>query len=350
LDESSAPSSSKSEAEYVSFFSRLRSAGSLPVEGYLPGFDGATGWLNSLPLNAADLQGKVVLVDFWTYTCINWLRTLAYVRAWAERYETQGLVVVGVHTPEFPFERDVENVRQAVKDMAVGYPVALDSEYAIWQAFANRFWPAVYIADADGRIRHHQFGEGGYAECEMVIQRLLSESGRDNVPRDLASVAPAGLEAQADWASITSPETYLGYEQARGLASAGGAVLDQTHPYVAPDRLNLNHWALAGDWTIERRASVLDRVGGRILFRFHARDLHLVMGPRQRGASVPFRVLIDGQPPGEAHGLDVDKQGSGTVTQQRLYQLLRQPGTITDRTFEITFLAPGAEAYVFTFG
>ena len=332
----------------MSFFSRLRSAGSLPVEGHLPGFDRATGWLNSPPLSAADLQGKVVLVDFWTYTCINWLRTLAYVRAWAEKYQDEGLVVVGVHTPEFPFERDIDNVRKAVKDMAVEYPVALDSDYGIWQAFANRFWPAVYIADAEGRIRHHQFGEGGYAECEMVIQRLLSESGRHTVPHDLVSIAPDSFEAQADWASLKSPETYLGYEQARGYAS--DPVIDQTYNYVAPDRLNLNHWALAGDWTIERRSSVLDRAGGRILFRFHARDIHLVMGPRPRGASVAFRVLIDGEPPGDAHGLDVDEQGRGTVAQQRLYQLLRQPGTITDRTFEITFLAPGVEAYVFTFG
>jgi thiol-disulfide isomerase/thioredoxin len=334
----------------MSFFSNLRTAGSLPVEGHLSSFEGATGWLNSRPLSAADLQGKVVLVDFWTYTCINWLRALAYLRAWAEKYQDQGLVVVGVHTPEFPFERDVDNVRQAVQDMAVGYPVALDSDYAIWQAFANRFWPAVYIADAEGRIRHHQFGEGGYAECEMVIQRLLIESGRDSVPRHLVSVAQDGLEAQAAWASLKSPETYLGYEQARGFASHDSAALDQTHNYVAPYRLNLNHWALAGDWTLERRASVLDRAGGRILFRFHARDIHLVMGPRPRGGSVPFRILIDGEPPGDAHALDTDEQGRGTVTQQRLYQMVRQPGTITDRTFETTFLAPGVEIYVFTFG
>jgi thiol-disulfide isomerase/thioredoxin len=231
----------------MTFFRNLRTAGSLPVEGHLPGFDGATGWLNSPPLSAADLQGKVVLVDFWTYTCINWLRTLAYIRAWAEKYQDQGLVVIGVHTPEFPFERDVENVRQAAKDMAVRYPVALDSDYAIWQAFANRFWPAVYIADAEGRIRHHQFGEGGYAECEMVIQRLLGEAGRDNVPHELVSVAPDGLEVQADWASLASPETYLGYEQARGFTSSPReAALDQTHNYLPPDRLNLNHWALTG--------------------------------------------------------------------------------------------------------
>jgi thiol-disulfide isomerase/thioredoxin len=334
----------------MSFFSKLRTAGSLPVEGHLPGFDGATGWLNSPPLIAADLDAKVVLVDFWTYTCINWLRTLAYVRAWAERYADQGLVVVGVHTPEFPFERDVDNVRQAVKDMTVAYPVAIDSDYAIWQAFANRFWPAIYIADAEGRIRHHQFGEGGYAECEMVIQRLLRDSGRDTVPHDLVSVVPTGLEAQADWASLRSPETYLGYEHARSFASPGDAVLDQTRNYVAPDRLNLNHWALAGDWTLERRASVLDRTDGRILFRFHARDVHLVMGPRPPETSVRFRVLIDGEPPGDSHGLDTDEQGRGTVDQQRLYQLIRQPGSINDRTFAITFLGPGVEAYVFTFG
>ncbi len=221
----------------MSFFSNLRTAGSLPVEGHLPGFEGATGWLNSPPLSTADLQGKVVLVDFWTYTCINWLRTLAYLRAWAEKYQDQGLVVVGVHTPEFPFEREVDNVRQAVQDMAIRYPVAIDSEYAIWQAFANRFWPAIYIADAQGRIRHHQFGEGGFAECEMVIQRLLGESGRDTLPHDLVSVAPSGFEALADWASLESPETYLGYEQARGLASLSDPVLDQTHTYVAPDSL-----------------------------------------------------------------------------------------------------------------
>jgi thiol-disulfide isomerase/thioredoxin len=334
----------------MSFFRNLRTAGSLPVEGHLPGFDGATGWLNSPPLSAADLQGKVVLVDFWTYTCINWLRTLAFIRGWAERYADLGLVVVGVHTPEFPFERDVDNVRQAVKDMTVHYPVALDSDYAIWQAFGNRFWPAIYIADSEGRIRHHQFGEGGYTECEMVIQRLLGESGRDTLPHDLVSHAPSGFEAQADWASLGSPETYLGYEQARGFASPGDAVLDQTHAYVAPDRLNLNHWALAGDWTLERRASVLDRAEGRILFRFHARDVHLVMGPRPRETSVPFRVLIDGELPGDSHGLDTDEQGRGTVDQQRLYQLIRQPGSINDCAFEITFVAPGVETYVFTFG
>jgi thiol-disulfide isomerase/thioredoxin len=334
----------------VSLFGSLRSGGSLPVEGHLPGFGGATGWLNSPPLSDADLQGKVVLADFWTYTCINWLRTLAYVRAWAERYEDQGLVVVGVHTPEFPFERDVDNVRRAVSDLRVGYPVALDSDYAVWQAFANHYWPAVYIADAEGRIRHHHFGEGGYAECEMVVQRLLREAGRDDVAGDVVAVAPEGFEAQADWTNLQSGETYLGYEQGRSFASPGRPTPDEPHAYTAPDTLNLNQWALSGDWTIERRACVANAADARVAFRFHARDVNLVMGPRDRGASVPFRVLVDGEPPGDAHGLDVDEQGDGTLAEQRLHQLVRQPGPIADRTFELTFLAPGAEAYVFTFG
>ena len=336
----------------MNLFGRHRNAqaASLPSEGHLPGFEGATGWLNSPPLSPADLRGKVVLVDFWTYTCINWLRTLGYVRAWAEKYEGQGLVVVGVHTPEFPFERDIDNVRWAVKDMTVEYPVALDSDYAVWRAFSNRYWPAVYIADAEERIRHHQFGEGGYEECERVIQQLLREAGRDGVGDDLVSVADDGFEAQADWTNLESPETYLGYEQTQNFASPGGAELDEARSYVVPDRLRLNQWALSGDWTIERGASVLNGADGQIAFRFHARDVHLVMGPRSPGTSVPFRVLVDGEPPGAAHGLDVDQQGHGTVVQQRLYQLIRERGSITDRTFEITFLDPGAEAYAFTFG
>jgi thiol-disulfide isomerase/thioredoxin len=320
------------------------------TQGALPSLDGATGWLNSPPLTAAGLRGKVVLVDFWTYTCINWLRTLGFVRAWAEKYEDRGLVVVGVHTPEFPFERDVENVRQAVSDMAVEYPIALDSDYAIWRAFSNRYWPAVYIADAQGRVRHHQFGEGQYEECERVIQRLLREAGGEGIGDDLVSVAADGFEAQADWTNLRSPETYLGYEQAQNFASPGGAEPNEPRSYAAPDSLKLNHWALSGDWTIETRASVLNRADGRIAFRFHARDVHLVMGPRTRGTSVSFRVLADGEPPGDAHGLDVDEQGHGTLFQPRLYQLIRERGSVTDRTFEITFLAPGVEAYVFTFG
>jgi len=258
-------------------------------------------------------------------------------------------VVVGVHTPEFPFERDVDNVRDAAKDMAVEYPVALDSDYAIWRAFSNRYWPAVYIADAQGKIRHHHFGEGGYEECERIIQQLLGEAGGVPVGDDLVPVAGEGFEAQADWANLESPETYLGYEQAQNFASSDGAGLDEPRTYVVPDPLKLNQWALSGEWTIARGASVLNQADGTISFRFHARDVHLVMGPRSRGTSVPFRVLVDGEPPGAAHGLDVDEQGRGTLVQQRLYQLIREPRSITDRTLEITFLAP-CEAYAFTFG
>jgi thiol-disulfide isomerase/thioredoxin len=313
-------------------------AASLPSEGRLAEFDGATGWLNSSPLSPAGLRGKVVLVDFWTYTCINWLRTLGYVRAWAERYEEHGLVVIGVHTPEFPFERDPDNVRQAARDMNVRYPIAVDSAYGVWDAFGNRYWPAVYIADAEGRIRHHHFGEGGYEECERVVQRLLRDAGSDGIGDDLVSVSLEGLEVQADWANLESPETYLGSQQGERRVEAG------------PDALKLNQWALAGDWAVERGASILNAAGGSIAFRFHARDVHLVMSPGARGTSVPFEVHVDGEPPGDAHGTDVDEQGRGTLSQQRLYQLVRQRGSITDRTFEITFLAVGAEAYAFTFG
>jgi thiol-disulfide isomerase/thioredoxin len=336
----------------VSWLGGLRHTGPAPLstEGHLPGFDGATGWLNSPPLTAADLRGKVVLVDFWTYTCINWLRTLAYVRAWSEKYEGLGLVVVGVHTPALLFERDADNVREAAKEMRVEYPIALDSDYAVWRAFGNRYWPAVYIADAEGRIRHHQFGEGHYDECERVIQELLREAGVEGVRDELVSVAPTGFEAQADWTNLESPETYLGYEQAQNFASPGGAAFDESRTYAVPDSLMLNRWALSGDWTIERGASVLNRADGAIAFRYHARDVHLVMRQQERGTSVPFRVLLDGEPPGDARGLDVDEQGDGTLVQPRLYQLIRKQGPVANRTFEITFLAPGVEAYVFTFG
>jgi thiol-disulfide isomerase/thioredoxin len=320
----------------------------LTAEGHLPGFDGATGWLNSPPLRSDDVAGRVVLVDFWTYTCINWLRTLGYVRAWHEKYRDQGLVVVGVHTPEFPFERDLDNVRWAAEDMRVEYPIAIDSDYGVWRAFANHYWPAVYLADTEGRIRHHHFGEGGYEECERVIQSLLREAGANDVPDDLVSVADEGFEAQADWATLQSPESYLGYQQAQNFAGEPG--YDEQRTYVVPDRLQLNQWALSGDWTIERGASVLNQAGGRIAFRFHARDVNLVLGPPSRGVAVSFRVRVDGDPPGAAHGLDVDEDGRGTVAKQRLYQLIREPRSITDRTFEITFLAPGVEAYAFTFG
>jgi thiol-disulfide isomerase/thioredoxin len=328
----------------VSLFSKLR------IQTQLPSFEGATGWLNSEPLTAEGLRGKVVLVDFWTYTCINWLRTLGYIRAWAEKYGDQGLVVVGVHTPEFPFEADADNVRWAAKDMNVAYPIALDPNYAVWRAFDNNYWPAVYIADAEGRIRHSHFGEGGYEECEMAIQMLLRETGRDGVPDDLVSVADEGFEAQADWHSLGSPETYLGYEQAQNFASTDRAEFDEPHEFGVPERLERNQWALSGNWTLGPGASVLNQADGRIAFRFHARDVHLVMGPPARDTSVSFRVLVDGEAPATAHGLDVDEQGHGTLAQQRLHQLVRQQGPITDRTFEITFLAPDVEAYCFTFG
>ena len=322
----------------------------LPVEGHLPGFDGATGWVNSEPLTAADLRGRVVLVDFWTYTCINWLRTLPYVRAWAHKYQDRGLVVVGVHTPEFDFEHDLDNVRRAVKDLRVDYPVVVDNDYAIWSAFDNHYWPALYVVDAQGRIRHHRFGEGGYEESEMILQQLLAEAGIGGIGQDLVSIDPGGVEAAADWASLRSPENYLGYERTQNFASSNGAVLETPHVYAASPRLRLNHWALAGDWTVKRQAIMLNGVEGRIAYRFHARDVHLVMGPAAPGASVRFRVLLDGQPPGAAHGTDVDDQGYGTVTEPRLYQLIRQPGPITERTFEATFLDPGVQAYAFTFG
>ncbi len=321
----------------------------LPVEGRLPGFDGASGWLNSEPLEVADLRGKVVVVDFWTYTCINWLRTLGYLRGWAEKYREHGLVVVGVHTPEFPFERDVDNVRQAAKEMRVEYPIALDPDYAVWTAFSNRYWPAAYFADAEGRIRNHQFGEGEYEMCERVIQQLLREAGRDDAPGDFVSPPNDGVEDQADWTNVESPETYLGIQQGHNFASPGGANINERRAYSLPEKLRLNSWALSGDWTVESRASLLDEAGGEIAFRFHARDVNLVLRSRT-GESVPFRVLVDDSAPGDSHGVDTDTEGNGVLVQPRLYQLVRQQGAIVDRTFEITFLEPGVEAYVFTFG
>jgi thiol-disulfide isomerase/thioredoxin len=327
-------------------FGLIRPAGDV----VMPSLGGAAAWLNSPPLTAADLRGKVVLVDFWTYTCINWLRTLPHVRAWAEKYEDYGLVVVGVHTPEFPFEHDLANVRRAAQDMRLAYPVAIDNEYAIWNAFDNHYWPALYFIDATGRIRHHSFGEGDYERSEETIQRLLDDAGLGGFGRELASVDARGIEAAADWDDLRTGETYLGYQQAENFASPGGAAPDERRVYAAPARLGLNQWALAGDWTVGQRAAMLNAANGRIAFRFHARDLHLVMGPPARGTSVRFRVLIDGGPPGAAHGGDTDEQGRGTVSDQRLYQLIRQPQPIMDRQFEIEFLDAGVEAFAFTFG
>jgi thiol-disulfide isomerase/thioredoxin len=322
----------------------------LPIEGELPSLGGATGWLNSPPLTPDGLRGRVVLVDVWTYTCINWLRTLPYVRAWADKYKEQGLVVIGVHSPEFAFEKNVDNVRRAAKDMRVNYPIAIDSDFAIWRALKNEYWPALYIVDAQGRVRHHQFGEGEYEQSERIIQQLLSEAGNSGIGHDLVSVDPRGAEAPADWSNLKSPENYVGYDRTENFASPGGAVLDKPRVYAAPARLKLNGWALLGDWTIRKPSTVLNKPNGRIAYRFHARDLHLVMGPEARGTSVRFRVLIDGKPPGAAHGADVDDQGNGTVTEQRMYQLIRQPKPIADRQFEIEFLESGVEAFAFTFG
>ncbi|TMA72519.1 MAG: thioredoxin family protein [Deltaproteobacteria bacterium] len=322
----------------------------LPVEGELPSFGGASGWLNSQPLTKDGLRGKVVLVDFWTYTCINWLRTLPYVRAWAGKYKEQGLVVIGVHTPEFRFEKDLDNVRRAVKDRKIDFPVAIDNDYGVWRAFDNHYWPALYLIDAQGRIRHHQFGEGGYERTERIIQQLLGEAGSSGIGDHLAAVEARGVEAEADWPDLKSPENYLGHERTENFVSPGGAALDKRRVYAAPARLKLNDWALSGDWTVKRDAVALNKGNGRIAYRFHARDLHLVMAPAARGSSVRFRILVDGQPPGAAHGTDVDDEGNGTVSGQRLYQLIRQPNPIADRLFEIEFLDPGVEAFAFTFG
>jgi thiol-disulfide isomerase/thioredoxin len=316
----------------------------------MPSLGGAAGWLNSPPLTVAGLRGKVVIVDFWTYTCINWLRQLPYVRAWAEKYKEQGLVVIGVHSPEFAFEKNGDNVRRAVTELKVGYPVAIDSDHRIWRAFKNNVWPALYFVDAQGRIRHHQFGEGGYEQSEAMIQQLLAEAGLRDGAHDRVAVSPQGVEAAADWGRLKSPENYVGYERTEGFASPGGALQDTRRMYTVPARLRLNQWALSGEWTIGPEATMLNKANGRIAYRFHARDLHLVMGPAARGTTVRFRVLVDGQPPGTAHGGDIDGQGHGTVREQRLYQLIRQPGPIAERQFEIEFLDPGIEAFAFTFG
>jgi thiol-disulfide isomerase/thioredoxin len=322
----------------------------LPSEGNVSSFDGAIGWLNSAPLTGAGLRGKVILVQFWTYTCINWLRTLPYVRGWAEKYKDQGLVVIGVHTPEFSFEHNVDNVVQAANDMRVDYPVAIDNDYAIWNAFANNYWPALYFVDAMGRIRHHYYGEGAYEESERVIQRLLSEAGANGIGPGLVTAVARGAEVAADWDDLGSPESYLGLARTENFASSGGVSRNNSRAYAAPTQLTINQWALVGNWTLENEAVVLNEVNGRIVYQFHARDLHLVMGPVTKGTSSRFRVLLDGLPPGAAHGFDVDDQGNGTVTEQRLYQLIRQPMPVAERRFEIEFLDSGLAAYAFTFG
>jgi len=309
----------------------------------MPTLGGATGWLNSEPLGPAELRGHAVLVNFWTLTCINWLRQEPYVRTWSRAYLDDGLIVVGVHTPEFSFEHEIDRVRQATKDRAIDYPVAVDSDYAIWSEFDNHYWPALYFIDDDGIVRDRHFGEGRYEQSERVIQRLLG------IERELVSVEGVGVEAEADWDQLLSPESYVGYARAERFASPNGGALDERHAYELPKRLAFNHWALAGEWTLDREKAVLHQAGGSIAYRFDARDVHLVLSTGAR-APIPFRVLLDGEVPGASHGVDVDENGSGLLTAGRLYQLIRQPRDVRERTIEITFLEPGAEAFVFTFG
>jgi cytochrome c biogenesis protein CcdA/thiol-disulfide isomerase/thioredoxin len=323
---------------------------SLPVEGRLPALSGAVQWLNSPPLTAADLRGKVVLVDFWTYSCINCLRTLPYVKAWSKKYHDQGLVVIGVHAPEFAFEHDIGNVKRATRDLGVDYPVAMDNNFAIWRALGNQYWPALYFVDAEGRVRHHQFGEGGYAKSEDVIRQLLAESGQGNVPVATGDTVASGSQAAPDLKDLLSNETYIGYKEAEGFASSDGVLADKVRTYATPARISLNDWGLDGDWNIGPEQASLAGSSGKIVYRFHARDLHLVMGSASDSKPVRFRVTIDGAAPGPAHGADVAADGTGTVSGQRLYQLVRQTGEIRDRTFAIEFLDPGVKAYAFTFG
>jgi thiol-disulfide isomerase/thioredoxin len=317
----------------------------LSTEGHVPSLDGATEWLNSEPLTPADLRGHVVAFDFWTFTCINWIRTAPYRRAWYEKYRDQGFVLIGVHTPEFPFERDVDSIRTHIEEMRIAYPVAVDSDYEIWRAFANNYWPALYVADAEGTIRFHRYGEEGYEESERAIQELL------DLPRtDPVVVETAGVEAPADWGTLQSPETYLGVERGERFASPGGATVEEPGTYETPSELALNRWALSGEWTLGSKASRLNGAGGSLAYRFRARDVNLVMGPARDGDPIRFRVRIDGGEPGAARGVDIDEAGDGTAPDRRMYQLVRQPGDVGEHTFEIEFLDAGMETYVFTFG
>jgi thiol-disulfide isomerase/thioredoxin len=334
----------------VPFIRDLGAASKTPSDRELRSIDAASEWINSPPLTASELRGKVVLVEFWTYTCINWLRAEPYVRAWAEKYRDQGLVVIGVHTPEFTFEQRIDNVRRAAKDLKVQYPIVIDNDYRIWRGFRNQAWPAFYFVDAQGRVRYRHFGEGDYERSEQWLQQLLAEAGHDLISRELVSVEGRGVEAAADWNSLRTPETYVGYQRTANFASPGGALPDKRRVYEAPERLRLNHWALTGSWTVGQEFTRLNDANGRVVFRFHARDLHLVMGLPAPGNAVRFRVLVDGRPPGSARGLDVDEDGYGSVAEQRMYQLIRQPPPITDHLFEIQFMQPGVEVFAFTFG
>ena len=323
----------------------------LPVEGRMPALDGATLWLNSPPLTPEQLRGKVVLIDFWTYSCINCLRAMPYVKAWTQKYAAQGLVVIGIHTPEFAFEKVPDNVRRAMRELGIAYPVALDNDYKVWRAFSNQYWPAHYFIDVQGRIRHHHFGEGSYDRSEKVIQQLLAEAGRCDVPAGTVDPRAGGAQAAADFAKVRSPETYTGYSRGNNFAATPLPVkFDRPAEYRTSSDLTLNQWGLKGRWTVGPEKSALERAGGRIVFRFHARDLHLVLAPGPGATPVRFRVTLDGKPPGGDRGMDVDAQGVGTVTTERLYQLIRQKGPPADRTFEIEFLDPGVQSFAFTFG
>jgi thiol-disulfide isomerase/thioredoxin len=326
------------------------SATQLPFEGEFPSLRGATEWINSTELDSRNLRGKVVLIDFWTYSCINWRRSLPYLRAWAHKYKEHGLVVIGVHTPEFPFETETNNVRWAVNSMRIDYPVAMDSNYAIWRAFNNEFWPALYVIDGKGWIRHHQFGEGAYDESEQVIQQLLAEVGATGFDRGRVRVDASGHELAADWQDLHSDENYLGYERTVNFSSHGRVTFNKPHVYAGLSALKLNHWDLTGEWSVQKRSVLLSAASGRIAYQFHARDLHLVMGPKDRGTPVRFRVVLDGQSPGDSHGTDVDERGFGIVQEVQMYQLIRQSTPIVDRRFEIEFFDAGVEAYSFTFG
>lgn len=320
-------------------------------EGMLPAFTGAGPWLNSKALTRESLRGKVVLIDFWTYSCINCLRSLPYVKAWYAQYKDHGLVVIGVHAPEFPFEQSPANVRQSVKSLGIPYPVVLDNDFVIWQAFNNQVWPAHYFIDVQGRIRAHHYGEGEYAESEAIIRKLLTEAGYTDLPAAAAHrVKATGVEAAADNAHVPSPETYIGYERAEHFSSPEGFARDQSRSYVAPAKLRLDQWALTGNWTVRKDEGVLGGAPGSIVFRFRARDLHLVLGPGADGKPVRFRVLLDGAAPGSNRGMDVDGEGKGIVREHRLYQLIRQSGDIGEHTFTIEFQDSGVRAYSFTFG
>jgi cytochrome c biogenesis protein CcdA/thiol-disulfide isomerase/thioredoxin len=323
----------------------------LPTEGPIPSLDGATAWLNSPSLTREALRGKVVLIDFWTYSCINCLRSLPYVKAWYEKYKDHGLVIIGVHAPEFAFEKDLSNVRRAVADLGVQYPVAIDNQYAIWQALHNQYWPAHYFIDASGEIRWHHFGEGEYDQSEQIIRRLLVEAGATDLPKaGLGVMNASGVQASADLADVQSPETYIGYARAEHFSSPTGVAKDQPKDYTAPPALALNQWALTGTWVVRSDQATLIQAGGSVAFRFEARDLHLVLGPTISGHSVRFRVLLDGAAPGSNHGDDTDADGNGTVHEQRLYQLIRQSKDVGEHTFTIQFLDGGVQAFAFTFG